>query len=58
MKKKKRNRREFISDVLLVAGGAAVIIGAGVIHFAAGLIVGGLLAMGLGWLVDLGGDAK
>ena len=58
MKEKKLNRREFISDVLLVAGGAAVSIGASVIHLAAGLIVGGLLAMGFGWLVALGGDSK
>lgn len=58
MKKKKRNGREILSDVLLVAGGTAVSIGAGVIHMAAGLIVGGLLAMAFGWLIALGGDAK
>lgn len=58
MKEKKRNGREILSDVLLVAGGTAVSIGAGVIHMAAGLIVGGLLAMAFGWLIALGGDAK
>ena len=58
MKEKKQNGREILSDVLLVAGGTAVSIGAGVIHIAAGLIVGGLLAMAFGWLIGLGGDAK
>lgn len=58
MKEKKRNGREILSDVLLVAGGTAVSIGAGVIHMAAGLIVGGLLAIAFGWLIALGGDAK
>lgn len=58
MKEKKRNGREVISDVLLVAGGTAVSIGAGVLHIAAGLIVGGLLAMAFGWLIALGGDPK
>lgn len=58
MKEKKRNGREIISDVLLVAGGTAVSIGAGIVHLAAGLIVGGVLAMAFGWLIALGGDAK
>lgn len=57
MKDKKRKGREVISDVLLVAGGSAVSIGAGVIHIAAGLIVGGVLAMAFGWLIALGGDS-
>lgn len=56
MKEKKRKGREVISDVLLVAGGSAVSIGAGVIHIAAGLIVAGVLAMAFGWLIALGGD--
>lgn len=56
MKDKKRKGREVISDVLLVAGGSAVSIGAGVIHIAAGLIVAGVLAMVFGWLIALGGD--
>ena len=56
MKEKKRKGREVISDVLLVAGGSAVSIGAGVIHIAAGLIVAGVLAMVFGWLIALGGD--
>ena len=57
MKEKKRKGREVISDVLLVAGGSAVSIGAGVIHIAAGLIVAGVLAMVFGWLIALGGDS-
>lgn len=57
MKEKKRKGREIISDVLLVAGGSAVSIGAGVVHIAAGLIVGGVLAMAFGWLIALGGDS-
>ncbi len=57
MKEKKRKGREIISDVLLVAGGGAVSIGAGVIHIAAGLIVAGMLAMAFGWLIALGGDS-
>ena len=58
MKEKKRNGREIISDVLLISGGTAVSIGAGMVHLAAGLIVGGVLAMAFGWLIALGGDAK
>ena len=58
MKEKKRNGREIISDVLLVAGGTAVSIGAGMVYIAAGVIVGGVLAMAFGWLIALGGDAK
>lgn len=57
MKEKKRKRREIISDVLLIAGGSAASIGAGVIHFSLGLIVGGALAMAFGWLIALGGDS-
>lgn len=58
MKEKKRNGREIISDALLVAGGTAVSVGAGVVHIAAGLIVGGLLAMCFGWLIALGGESR
>ena len=58
MKEKKRNGREILSDVLLVAGGTAVSIGAGMVCIAAGVIVGGVLAMAFGWLIALGGDAK
>lgn len=58
MKEKKRRRREIASDVLLVAGGSAISIGAGVIHIAAGLIVGGVMAIAFGWLISLGGDTE
>lgn len=56
MEEKKKNRREIISDCLLVAGGAAVSIGVGLFHIAAGIIVGGVLAMAFGWLVGRAGD--
>ena len=58
MEAKKNKRREAISDGLLVAGGVSVSIGAGVLHIAAGLIVGGVMAMIFGWLIALGGDSQ
>lgn len=58
-KKAKHNRyREMISDFLLVGGGTAVSIGVGMICTAAGIIVGGILAMGYGWLIAVGGGAE
>lgn len=58
-KKVKHNRyREMISDFLLVGGGAAVSIGVGMICVAAGIIVGGVLAMAFGWLIAVGGGAE
>ena len=58
-KKAKRNRyREMISDFLLVGGGTAVSIGVGMIYTAAGIIVGGILAMVFGCLIVAGGDAQ
>lgn len=56
MDKNKHNRREIISDSLLVAGGIAVSLGVGLLHIAAGIIVGGALAMAFGWLIGRGGD--
>lgn len=57
--KAKHNRyREMISDFLLVGGGAAVSIGVGMICVAAGIIVGGVLAMAFGWLIAVGGVAE
>lgn len=56
MEKKTKNRREAISDCLLVAGGITVSIGVGLLHIAAGIIVGGALAMVFGWLIGKGGD--
>lgn len=56
MNENKHNRLEIISDSLLVAGGVAVSVGVGLLHVAAGIIVGGVLAMAFGWLIGKGGD--
>lgn len=56
MDKNNHNRWEIISDSLLVAGGIAVSVGVGLLHIAAGVIVGGALAMVFGWLIGRGGD--
>ena len=56
--KTKNNRREVISDCLMVGGGIAVSVGVSLFHVAAGIIVGGILAMVFGWLVARGGDAE
>lgn len=58
MEKKKHNRREIISDCLLVAGCAAVSIGVGLLHIAAGIIAGGVMAIIYGWLIAKGGEAE
>lgn len=58
MSKNKHNRREALSDSLLVAGGIAVSVGVGLLHIAAGIIVGGVLAMAFGWLIGRGGDEQ
>lgn len=56
-KEQTKNRRETISDVLLIGGGIAVSVGVGLLHIAAGIIVGGALAILYGWLIGRGGDA-
>ena len=56
MDKKEVNRREIISDCLLIGGGVTVSVGVGLLHIAAGIIVGGLLAILYGWLIGNGGD--
>lgn len=56
MDKNKHNPRGIISDSLLVAGGIAVSVGVCLLHIAAGIIVGGALAIAYGWLVGIGGD--
>lgn len=56
MDKKKVNRREVISDCLLIGGGITVIVGAGLLHIAAGIVAGGLMAILYGWLIGNGGD--
>ena len=55
--KKNDNGREILSDCLMVGGGIAVSVGVGLFHIAAGVIVGGILAMAFGWLVAQGGEA-
>lgn len=58
MDKKKVNRREVISDCLLIGGGITVSIGVGLLHIAVGVIVGGALAIVYGWLIGNGGDGQ
>lgn len=54
----KQNKQELVSDVLMVTGGICVSIGVGLLHVAAGIIVGGALAMVFGWLIGRGGDGR
>ncbi len=56
MKKLKQALSELICDLLLIAGGAAVAVGAGLIYPPAGLIVGGLLVIAGVALSARGGD--
>ena len=56
MDKKKTNRREVISDTLMILGGITVSVGLGMVDVAAGVIAGGVLAMVFGWLIARGGD--
>lgn len=56
MKKLKQALSELIPDLLLIAGGAAVAVGAGLIYPPAGLIVGGLLVIAGVALSARGGD--
>lgn len=53
---KKHFNRETASDTLFVLGGVSVAIGAGILHVAAGLICGGILAMFIGWAISRGDD--
>lgn len=54
----KKPRREIASDCLLIGGGVAVSIGIGLLHFAAGIISGGVIAIVYGLLIGIGGDAN
>lgn len=56
MDKNKHNRREIISDILLVAGGIAVSVGISLLHVAAGIIAGGALTIVYGWLIGRVGE--
>lgn len=56
MDKNKINGQEVISDCLMIVGGISVSIGVGLLHIAAGIIVGGALAMVFGWLIGRGGE--
>lgn len=55
---KKHRWREILSDCLMVGGGAAVSFGIGLLHIAAGIIAGGVLAIVYGLLIGMGGDVK
>lgn len=56
--KSNKNWREIVSDTLLVGGGVAVSVGVGLLHVAAGIIAGGVLAIAYGWLIARGGDGE
>ena len=55
MRHLKRARGRYGADLVLVAGATAVAVGAGLIYLPAGLIAGGLLAIGGAVLSILGG---
>lgn len=52
------NWRGFLSDVLLLCGGAAISLGVGLFDMKAGIIVGGVLAIAYGLLIGFGGDTE
>ena len=58
MKKLKNALARNATDLVLLAGAAAIAVGAGMIYLPAGLIIGGVLAIASAVLNTLGGDAK
>lgn len=58
MKKLKNALARNATDLVLLAGAAAIAVGAGMIYLPAGLIIGGALAIASAVLNTLGGDAK
>ena len=48
--------REIASDVLTVAGAAAVAVGVSLIYIPAGIIVAGAAAVLIGWAISGGGE--
>ena len=56
MRKLKKALGRYAADLILVAGAAAVAVGAGMVYLPAGLIAGGVLAMAGAVLFTLGGD--
>lgn len=56
MDKKKPDRRERMSDGLMVSGAALVSVGIGMLSVAAGIIAAGVLAMVYGVLIARGGE--
>mgnify|MGYP000976184324 CR=1 FL=1 len=57
MKRKLNEKtRSTLSDVLLLLGAAAISFGFGLIYLPAGIIVGGLCACGIAFLLVMGGD--
>lgn len=56
MKRVRETLAQLLPHVLLLAGAAAVAVGAGMIYAPAGLIVGGILAMAGAVLGEPGGD--
>ena len=58
MRKLKKALGRYAADLILVAGAAAVAVGAGMVYLPAGLIPGGVLAMAGAVLFTLGGDGN
>ena len=56
MKKIKHFLAAYGGDLLVAAGASAITVGVWLIHPAAGLIVGGVLAMALGVILCMGGE--
>lgn len=58
MKQFWRGLSRYAADLIMVAGAAAVAIGAGMVYLPAGLIVGGMLAVAGAVLNSLGGGSQ
>ena len=54
----KKKYREIVSDSLLIGGAAAVSYGVALLNLAAGIVIGGLLAIAYGWMIGMGGDGQ
>lgn len=53
---RKPDKRERISDALMIAGGLLLSVGAGMIEPAGGLIVAGIVSMTYGAMIGQGGN--
>lgn len=53
-----KNYKEIVSDSLMVGGAAAVSYGVALLNLAAGIIIGGLLAIAYGWMIGRGDEGQ